>query len=114
MTAKMILIKKNERCVPSDFLVAVYPVTLKMYEELVGGKAHSQEGATYVKKCTWKQEILFCNLLSKTQGYPVSYHEHSGVLVNEAGKPAKEIDEVKGFRLPTSSPPAKHIQVNIQ
>lgn len=49
----------------------------------------------------WIDALSFCNKLCKENGMPVSYDMDTGRLIDETGVPAKTIDDVIGFRLPT-------------
>jgi formylglycine-generating enzyme required for sulfatase activity len=97
----LVPITKGGRSVHSDFLIARRPVTARGFQAVVGGKAESLAGDLTVKLATWEEAIRCCNLLSLKAGRPRAYDEATGVLLDGAGHPARDIAEVRGFRLPT-------------
>lgn len=118
---KLILIRYNNpitygnldsgKNICSDFFASQYPVTVKQYREIT--EMVSDEKDRLIKKqATWMEAIRFCNLLNKSEGFPPSYDEETGWLIDENGEYiSPELDvmgfrfrpyKVKGFRLPTS------------
>lgn len=118
---KLILIRYNNpilygnldsgRNICSNFFVSQYPVTAKQHSEITGGVSDEKD-RMIKKRATWLEAIKFCNLLNRLEGFPPSYDENTGCLIDENGEYIPpELDvmgfrfrpyKVKGFRLPTS------------
>jgi formylglycine-generating enzyme required for sulfatase activity len=99
----LVPINKGGRSVHADFLIARHPVTVRDFHGVVGGQAESLAGNLTVKLATWDEAIRYCNRLSLKAGRPLTYDETTGALLDGAGHPARDIAEVRGFRLPTGS-----------
>jgi formylglycine-generating enzyme required for sulfatase activity len=102
MCENLILIKKDDKIIKSDFMIAQYPVTIKEFQEIFEKKAGDQEHEKYIKESTWMAAIKYCNLLNIKKGLPLSYNETTGELIDENGKYIEEVLEVEGFRFPSS------------
>lgn len=97
------------RNICSDFFVSQYPVTIKQYRQITEGVS-IDEGRLIKKQATWMEAIRFCNLLNRSEGFPPTYDEETGWLIDESGEYIPpELDvmgfrfrpyRVKGFRLP--------------
>ena len=96
----MVLLKAGGKFIRSDFGIATHPVTAREFQEIVGRVPESVEAMEKPMQATWAEAIRFCILLSKKEGRPPAYDEATGVLLDGAGNPAKDIAEVQGFRLP--------------
>lgn len=101
MCENLILIKKGDKAIKSDFMITQYPVTIKEFQELFEKQAGDPENAKYVKESTWMEAIKYCNLLNIKKGLPLSYDENTGGLIDENGERIEEILEVEGFRFPS-------------
>jgi formylglycine-generating enzyme required for sulfatase activity len=97
----LVPIAKGGKLVRSDFLIARRPVTVREFQQIVGDRAESSAEDLTAKLAIWDDAIRYCNLLSRKAGRPSAYEAVTGVLLNESGTPAKDIAEVRGFRLPT-------------
>jgi formylglycine-generating enzyme required for sulfatase activity len=98
---KLILIKKFDDAIASDFLISQYPVTKKKFQEILGLESDDSSSNKYAQKTTWMDAIRYCNILSVKNGLPLSYKEATGQLINEKRRRAKTISAAMGFRLPT-------------
>ncbi|WP_348945394.1 SUMF1/EgtB/PvdO family nonheme iron enzyme [Chitinibacter sp. FCG-7] len=56
-----------------------------------------------VVNVSWFDVIRYINWLNQQQGWPVSYNEHTGDLLDAAGQPTRDIRKVFGYRLPTEA-----------
>jgi len=97
----LVPITKGGKVVHSDFLIARHPVSVRAFQAVVAGQTERRAEDIATKLATWQEAIRYCNLLSPKAGRPASYDETTGALLDEAGNPAKDIAEVRGFRLPT-------------
>jgi Sulfatase-modifying factor enzyme 1 len=97
----MVLIKAGGRFVRSDFIIGRHPVTGGEFQEIVGRLAENLEENSQAKPATWTEAIRYCNLLSLKDERPPAYDEGTGILLDGGGNSARDIVEVKGFRLPT-------------
>ncbi len=97
----LVPITKGGKSVHSDFLIARHPVTVTEFQDIVGGQAEGPAQSVTAKLATWEEAIRYCNLRSRRAGRPPAYDEATGVLLDSAGHPARDIAEVRGFRLPT-------------
>ena len=79
-----------------------YPISINDFQEIVEGTKGDAGNGKYIKKTTWMEAITFCNLFSLHRGLPPSYDADTGLLIDETGTPAKELHQIKGFRLPTA------------
>lgn len=102
MHDNLILVAKDDKIVRSDFWIARYPVTVREFAEIVEEKTGDQSDANRIKEATWIEAIRYCNLLNRKEGFPLSYDENTGELLDEHGNPVEEVLEVTGFRFPTS------------
>lgn len=103
VTDKLVLLKAGGKFVRSDFIIARHPVTAGEFREIVTRTEQISEGNSKKMPATWAEAIRYCNLLSLKEGKPPAYDVSTGVLLDGAGKPARDISEVKGFRLPTGA-----------
>ena len=85
----------------ADFLLARHPVSPGEFAEVVGTTAENPVADPAAKRATWEEAIRYCNSLSRRAGSRPAYDEASGDLLDGAGKPARSLPEVEGFRLPT-------------
>lgn len=60
-------------------------------------------GANPVINVSWFDAVKYCNWLSRQEGIPEAYNEETGELLDEKGKPTKNIARVRGYRLPTEA-----------
>jgi formylglycine-generating enzyme required for sulfatase activity len=97
----LVPLAKGGKSVSSDFLIARRPVSAREFQEMLAGQTETSAENTTVKLATWEEAIRYCNRLSKKSGRPPAYEEVTGALLDRAGNPAREIAEVRGFRLPT-------------
>ncbi len=51
----------------------------------------------------WWDAIKYCNWKSKKEGFPVSYNESTGDLLDNKGNITTNVTKVKGYRLPTEA-----------
>ena len=102
MRGKFILITKHDDVIQSDYLISQYPISKKEFSDIVGTNRVDADSGPFVQRSTWMDAIRFCNRLSEIKGLPLPYDENTGLLIDASGKPAHDISEVKGVRLPTS------------
>jgi formylglycine-generating enzyme required for sulfatase activity len=80
------------------FLMAKYPVTQRLYREITGESPASFSGeSTPVENVSWKDAVLFCNLLSEKSALEPCYQfseENENVVFNA---------RANGYRLPTEA-----------
>ena len=81
-----------------SFLLAKFPVTQELYFEITNESPGSFKGDKKpVETVSWKEAILFCNLLSMKAGLQPCYHlsANTGEITFDAN--------VNGYRLPTEA-----------
>jgi len=93
----LVPIAKGGKFVQEDFLIARQPVAFGDF--CIPGSGNSSEQV--MRPATWDEAIRYCNLLSKQEGLPPAHDEVTGQLIGIDGAPARNLAEVKGFRLPT-------------
>jgi hypothetical protein len=103
VTDKLVLLKAGGKFVRSDFIIARHPVTAREFNAIVMPAEGRSEDNSTEKFAIWTEAIHYCNLLSMKARRPPAYDASTGVLLDGAGKPARDIAEVKGFRLPTGA-----------
>lgn len=90
----------------NNFYISKYEVTQEEYVEVTGLKNPSDSfgvGTKYpVYNITWYDAIKYCNQLSLNEGYEKAYNETTGELLDTNGAVTTNVEEVKGYRLPTS------------
>ncbi len=89
----------------SAFYIAEFPVTQEIYRELdVENRTPSNfEGINHpVEQVSWIDAVNFCNLLNKKLGLTKICDKDYNFLDN-IGKITDNINDVKGFRLPTEA-----------
>lgn len=99
----LVLLRAGGKFVRSDFIIGLHPVTGREFQEVVGGEAENPNGNDEVKQATWAGAVRYCNLRSLKEGRPPAYDEAAGVLLDGSGNPARDIAEVRGYRLPTGA-----------
>lgn len=52
---------------------------------------------------SWLDALHYCNWLSRLENLPEAYDVKTGELLDENGKPTRDIAKVKGYRLPTEA-----------
>ena len=63
----------------SRFRIGTTPVTVGVYQELMGGEVPSeQDGQLPMTELNWEQAVKFCNRLSEYQGYAPCYRKRFG------------------------------------
>jgi formylglycine-generating enzyme required for sulfatase activity len=103
MGLDLVRILKGGKLLQSDFLIGRRPVTVREFQEIVGGEVEGAAESNPVKLATWAEALRFCNLLCRQAGQPPAYDEPTGVLLNAAGTSTRDLAEVAGFRLPTGT-----------
>jgi formylglycine-generating enzyme required for sulfatase activity len=63
----------------------------------------AQSDADPVVCISWADAIAYCNWLSQRENLPPAYDTKTGDLLDEAGKPVKDVLAVRGYRLPTEA-----------
>jgi hypothetical protein len=99
----LVLLRAGGKFVRSDFIIARHPVTVREFQEIVGHETEDSKDISTPKQATRAEAVRYCNLLSINDGKPPAYDEATGVLLDGAGNPARDIAEVEGYRLPTGS-----------
>lgn len=100
LTDEMVLIKKIDATITSDFYIAKYPVTQKEHANVFSLEIGEHDDQA-LQRTTWIDAIKYCNRLSQKNNLPVSYSEETGELIDSNGDTARDMASVKGFRLPT-------------
>jgi len=82
----------------SPFLLAKFPVTQDVYQEIINDNpSHFNGYSLPVETVSWKDAVIFCNSLSKRMGLEHYYHvdpDHTEITSNS---------NANGFRLPTEA-----------
>lgn len=99
----LVPIAKGGKFVHADFLIARAPVTAAEFASLAGEELAGLADPAGVKLATWVEALRHCNRLSAQAGRPPAFDEATGGLLNAAGQPARDVTEVRGFRLPTGA-----------
>ena len=82
----------------SDFQIAKFEVTQKLYREVMGENPSSFKGDNLpVENVTWLDAVRFCNKLSKREKRKPVYE------INDDGKTVSWNREANGYRLPTEA-----------
>jgi formylglycine-generating enzyme required for sulfatase activity len=99
----LVPITKGGKLVQSDFLIARHPVLVRAFHQIVADPPQTPEDGDAAKLATWADAIRYCNLLSIKANRPAAYDQATGVLLDSSGAPARDIAQVRGFRLPTGA-----------
>ena len=87
------------------FWMSKYPVTQAEYMRVTSKPNPAKfknDKNNPVEQVSWMDAAVFCNQLNEQSGFSKTYDD-KGNLINAAGKPAGQIAEVSGFRLPTEA-----------
>lgn len=86
----------------NSFYIEKYEVTQKEYQALMGENPSNFRGDNLpVERVSWWNAIKFCNAKSKSENLPLAYDEDTGELLSNIGQVTIDVNQVKGYRLPT-------------
>jgi sulfatase modifying factor 1 len=90
--------EKPERSVTisRDFLMSMYEITQKQYEEVMGTNPSNFKGENLpVENVTWYEAVEYCNKLSEMEGLDKCYSGSGNTIVCDW--------DANGYRLPTEA-----------
>jgi len=90
--------EKSERSVTisRDFLMSMYEITQKQYEEVMGTNPSNFKGENLpVENVTWYEAVEYCNKLSEKEGLDKCYSGSGNTIVCDW--------DANGYRLPTEA-----------
>jgi len=88
----------------SDFALAKYPVTQRLYKKVTGENPSEFKGDNRpVDSVSWWEAIEFCNKLSRLEGLPVAYDLETGHLLTAEGELTINPSRAVGYRLPSEA-----------
>jgi len=89
----------------TEFYIGKTEITQKQWSDIMGANPsyfiNCGEDCP-VEQVSWYDAIIFCNKLSEFCGLDMAYND-KGELINSEGEITSNIEEVRGYRLPTES-----------
>lgn len=86
-----------------DFEISKYEITQAEFEAVMGYNPSFFKNDDFpVDNVTWREAWAFCNKLNILEGYEPFYFTSDGRLLNINGDTLKNINQLKGYRLPTN------------